>query len=408
MRIFGLITAVLLFVFANCSANLVKFEISGKVLDERYFPVPGLKLYFSGGQSTTTNGDGKFNVSIESTSYDVFIYDYANLNATVYRGLSTNTPELTFFGNTSSKYVNTDIVKVNFLPVPQGRTAIIKFVSDNIFSCKEVTASAGEKSKILSVDYPSTKDYINGRIIYLEKTGMSYEKYSEKTVTVMKDNYNQSVSFDSASYYTKPENSSVIIYPPPGESERKIFSVYADFLSLHRNSEFVLNQTEGDIISTKVLTPQTLPYGYRLKIVGSSFYKGGSGYDSYFYSYPGATYNINTETPPTLNSPQDKLYGVNDNTVFSYEWGSGTGIYVIHFHCFDPVGDLYIATTDKMVKSPVSSLSTILKGTEYSWSVTKYLTYVSTDAFVRPKDFSNDVGYRANLYSEMRTFRTKF
>jgi hypothetical protein len=407
MKISRLLIVLILLAFINCEASQ-RYEISGKVLDERYFPVPEVKVYFSGGVSTVTNKEGKFSVVLESSTYDVFIYDYSNLNATVYKGLSTPNPELTFFGNTSSKYVNTDIMKVNFLPVPQGRTAVIKFISDKVFNSKEVIASSGERTKILTVDYPNTKDYINGRIIYLEKSPQNYERFSEKSVTIMKDNYNQSVVFDSSSYYSKPGDGYVTVYLPGQESEKKSFEIYADFLSLHRNSEFLLNQTEGDIISTKVLLPQNLPYGFRIKITGSADFKGGSGYDSYFYSYPGATYNINSETPPTLNSPQDKLYGVNDNTQFSYEWGSGTGVYVVHFHCFDPVGDVYIVTTDRSIKSPVNSMKEILKGTEFSWSVTKYLTYISTDSFVRVKDFANDVGYRANSYSEMRTFRTKF
>jgi hypothetical protein len=396
---------LLFFFYRTVSAGT---EISGKVLDENYFPVPGLTLYFTGGFSTKTNSDGKFKITLNSSTYDVFVYDYSNLNAVVYRNLTTPTPELTLFGNTSSKYVNTDIMKVNFLPVPQGKTAIIKFISDQIFNSKEVVASSGEKTKIITVDYPSTKEYINGRIIYLEKSPQNYERFSEKTVTIQKDNYNQSVMFDSNSYYSKPGDSYLTIYMPGQESEKKSFEVYADFLSLHRNAQFSLNLTEGDIISTKVLIPQTLPYGYRIKITGSGQYKGGSGYDSYFYSYPGATYNINYETPPALESPQDKLYGANDNTQFSYELGSGTGIYVVHFHCFDPVGDFYVVTIDRNIKSPLSSVKDILKGTEYSWTVTKHLTYVNVDSFVRPKDFANDIGYKATTYSEMRTFRTKF
>jgi len=407
MRISGIIAALFLLALADCFA-LQRFEISGTVLDERYFPVPEVKVYFTGGVSTTTNRDGKFKVVIESLTYDVFIYDYSNLNSTVYRGLTTPNPELTLFGNTSSKYVNTDIMKVNFNPVPQGRTAIIKFISDKVFFSREVSASSGERTKIITVDYPSTKDYINGRIIYLEKTPTGYERFAEKPVTIMKDNYNQSVMFDSSSYYQKPGDSYVTVYLPGQESEKKSFTVYGDFLSMHRNSEFIMNQTEGDIVSTKVLIPQTLPYGFRIKVAGSSSFKGGSGYENYFYSYPGATYNINSETPPTLSAPQDKLYTVNDNTQFSYEWGSGTGVYVVHFHCFDPVGDVYVVTMDRNLKSPTGQMKEILKGTEFSWSVTKYLTYTSADSFVRVKDFANDVGYRACTFSEMRTFRTKF
>lgn len=402
---FIILIIFLFFSFGTASARL---DISGKVLDERYFPVPNLTLFFTGGASTKTNSEGKFKISLDVPTYDVFIYDYANLNGVVYRGLTTTTPELTLFGNISSKYVNTDIMKVNFLPVPNGKTVIIKFISDQIFSSKEVIASPGEKTKLITVDYPSTKDYINGRIIYIEKSPQSFDRFSEKAVTILKDNTTQSVIFDSNSYYSKPGDSYLTVYLPGQESEKKSFQVYADFLSLHRNSELLLNTTEGDIISTKVLIPKNLPYGYRIKITGSNQFKGGSGYDSYFYSSPGATYNIDSETPPLLDAPQDKIYTVNDNTIFSYEWGSGTGIYVVHFHCFDPVGDFYVATTDRNIKSPLPYVKDILKGTEFSWSVSKYLTYTSMDAFVKTKEFANDVGYRAITYSNLRTFRTKF
>lgn len=390
------------------SDNSSTTAISGRVLDERYFPVPNLSLYFTGGASTKTDNDGNFKINLNVVTYDVYIFDYANFNGVVYKGLTTTTPELTFFGSTYAKYVNTDIMKVYFPPVPSGRTVTLKFVSDKVFNSKEQIASAGETQKLITVEYPFTKDYLNGRIFYIEKTPTSYEKFAEKTVTILKDNTTQSVAFDSTMNYSKPGDSFVTIYLPQQSADRKYFDVYADFLSLHRNSQILLNETEGDIISTKVLVPQILPYGYRIKLIAGSSYKNGTGYDIYTYSYPGSTYNISMETAPMLSSPQDKSYTVNDNTLFSYEWGSGTGIYVIHFHCFNPVGDFYVVTTERTISSPINAQKDILKGYEFSWSVTKYLTYTSTDAFVKLKDFNNDVGYFAKTYSELRTFRTKF
>ena len=179
-------------------------------------------------------------------------------------------------------------------------------------------------------------------------------------------------------------------------------------MSLHRNAELLLNTTEGDIISTKVLVPQTIPFGYRLKIVGNGFDKGGIGFENFVYSYPNASYNLTSETPPKLEAPQDKLYTVNSNTLFSYDWGSGIGIYVVHFHCYDPVGDFYIVTNDRNIPSPISFAGSILKGTEFSWVVAKYLTYMSVDDYVKPRNYANDIGYKAILTSELRTFRTKF
>ena len=45
---------------------------------------------------------------------------------------------------------------------------------------------------------------------------------------------------------------------------------------------------------------------------------------------------------------------------------------------------------------------------EFRWRVNKYLTYFSVDDFVKPSAFKNDIGYKAILYSEERTFKTGY
>ena len=403
MKNFLLVLAVLFsrIVFAG---NIT--EIKGVVLDQKYFPVPKVTVYTNSGASTKTDKDGKFKLYVDKTPYDLYVMDYAVSTGVVYRNLTTSDPEIMLFGYTSSKYANTEVLKVEFPSVPSGRTAILKFISDDIFYSNDVIASPGETSKILTIDFPSSKDRINGRIIYLEKTSQKFERFSERAVTIIKNYYPQTIIVDLTTY-TQPGDSYLTVYMPTQDFDRKSFSIFADFLSMHRNAEMLLNSTEGDIVSTKVLVPQNLPFGYRIKINGSCIIKNNYGFENYFYSYPGSNENINTETPPMLDAPQDKFWGVNNNTKFSYDWGSGTGIYIAHFHCFDPVADFYVVTTDRNIPSPLSYAKSILTGVEYSWSVSKYTTYLSVDDFVKVKNFSNDLGYRAILNSELRTFRTK-
>jgi len=396
---------VLLILFSTQSFAL---DIKGRLLDERYFPVPKIEVYVTNGGSTVTDNNGIFKLTTTGTSYDLTVIDLATNVGVLYKNLTIDNPEIFLFGNRSSKYVNTEVVRVNFPPVPQGRTELIKFVSDEIFYSQDVIAYAGETSKLISVDFPSNKKQINGRIIFLEKSPYSFEKYGERAVTIIKDNYLQTIIFDSLTVFSKPGDAYISLVLPTTDFDRKGFSVYADFLSLHRNAEILLNTTEGDIISTKVLVPLSLPFGYRLKIVGNAYNKGGVGFENFIYSYPEATYNLSIEEPPKLESPQDKLYTINANTIFSYEWGSGIGIYVIHYHCYDPVADYYIATTERNITSPLGFASNILKGVEFSWTVSKYMTYLSVDDFAKPRAFANDLGYKAISTSDMRTFRTKF
>ena len=382
--------------------------IKGRLLDERNFPVPNVSISISYGGGGTTDANGKFKLSSDKFPYNLTVFDAANAIGVTYLGLSVLNPELTFFGVKASRYVNTEVVKVNIMPVPSGRSVLIKFVSDDIFFSNDVIFSPGETQKIITVDWPSASNSINGKIIYLEKTNESYKKYGEKPITITKDFYPLTISFDSLYHFTDPGNSFITLFLPILDYNKKGFSVYADFLALHRNAEILLNTTEGDIYSTNVPVPQSLPLGFRLKVSGNGFYKDGAGFVNYVYSYPGTSMNINSETPPKLSAPQDKFYGVSENTQFSYDWGSGTGIYVVHFHCFDPVGDFYVVTNDRQINSPIGYAGSILSGEEFKWYVSMYLTYFSVDDFVKPKAFRNDVGYKAVTYSETRIFRTTF
>ncbi len=402
--------AVIIFLLIFSASSIVQSQhnIQGRVLDERNFPVPKLSIYISNGGTAVTDNDGYFKASAGSLPYNLTIYDASNNNAVFYSSLSRKDPELIFFGSKSTRYTNTEVVKVITNPIPNGRNAIIKFISDDIFYSQDVYMSSGETSKILTVDWPSKSDYINGRVIYLERTSKGYEKYGERTITVTKGQYPMSVIFDSSLVYQNPGTSNITVYlPSASDYESKGFKVYTDFLSLHRNAQIIINQTEGNIISTKVNVPTNLSLGYRLKISGEAFRSDGSGFISYTYSYPGSSLNIESYDLPYLDAPQDKYWGVSTNTIFSYEWGSGTGIYVVHFHAYDPVGDFYIVTRDKNIPSPLGYSSGTLSGNEYSWSVAKYIPYISTDDYTKPRVFANDLGFKAILFSDKRTFRIK-
>ena len=396
---------IILVMLVLISVKSFSFEITGKVLDERYFPVPNLSIAVSGGFLTKTNKDGTFSATTDNSNYDLFLYDLSSSVGVLYKDLSTYTPELIFFGLNASRNINSEFVKIELPALANGRSAIIKFISEDVYSCEDVFVSSGEKNKVLNINFPAFLTRLNGRIVYLEKTPNSYEKYYEYPITIIKEGYPQTVYLDSMSLGRTPGTSNVVVYPPAFAYDSKGFSVYADFLSQHRNAELTLNVTEGDIVSSKIIIPQSLPYGYRLKIEGRGALKNGGSFVSNTYSYPGATLNIPTETAPKLDAPQDKYWGVSNNTIFSWDCGSGTGIYVAHFHSFAPVGDFFVVTRDRNLKNPKSFAGGILDGNEYSWQVSKYLTYTSVDDYAKPRMFANDLGYKAVLTSELRTYR---
>lgn len=387
--------------------NVFSAEIRGRLLDERYFPLPDIIVAIAGGRSTKTDSKGNFVLYTDKSSYNLFVIDLSNSRGALYLDLTTQTPELFLFGSKSSKNVNTDILRIEFPQVSREKNVILKFISESIYYSQDVYASGGESNKVLTVEYPSYTNFLNGKVLYLEKTQASFDRYGEKNITIAKDAYPQTVIFDSLIRFENPGESFITLYPPAFAYDRKKFSVYVDFLSLHRNSSILLNTTEGDIIGTKVLVPLNLPYGYRLRVEGENYFKRGDGFINLQYTYPGASLNLPTETPVKLDEPQDKYWYANDKTRFSWDWGSGTGIYVVHFHSYNPVGDFYVVTNDRSVYSPFTYSKDVLDGNEYSWKVIKYLTYLSVNDYVKPRIFSNDLGYKAVTESEMRTFKKK-
>ncbi|MCE1163941.1 MAG: hypothetical protein LWX07_00905 [Bacteroidetes bacterium] len=396
----------LLVLLLALSAPSFCIEIKGRIIDERYFPVPNISVVSSKGGGDKTDKYGNFVLNAESFPIDILLYDYSGNIGVIYKNVNTQNPEMFFFGLQASRNINTEIMKIEFPAIPQGRSAIIKFVSDDVFSCDDVFASAGDKMKVLTILFPAYQTRLNGKVIYLEKTSTSFDKYYEFPVTVIKESgYIQNVVIDQMSTVSNPGESYVTIYPPAFAYDTKGFSVYADFLSLHRNSEITLNTSDGDIISSKIIVPQTLPYAYRLKVEGRAGYKKGEGFVSYTYSYPGSNLNISTETAAKLDAPQDKYWGVSNNTQFAWDWGSGTGIYVAHFHAFSPAGDFYVVTRERSTNFPKGISNGILDGNEYSWEVSKYTTYTSVDDFIKVRQYANDLAYKAIMTSELRTFR---
>lgn len=405
--VFLLFFRVSVVLFCLVSSNAFAILVTGKVIDEKGFPVPEITVYTNSNGSATTDSEGKFILNTDKTPFDISLWDNSNSVGIIYRGISLTTLELILFGNASERNANTEALKVEFNTIPKGKSAIIKFVSSELFYSEPITASSGEKNKVLTVTWPSKTNTINGKIIYIEKSNTTYDKYSEKAYTVLKDFYPQIVRFDSASAYSSIWESYLTVYLPSAAVDKKGFSVSADFLSLHRNSEMLINSMDGDLIMTKCMVPGSLSYGYRLKLTGYGINNNGSGYNYMIYTYPGSVVTIQPETPPALTSPQDKFYGVSGNTEFGYEWGSGTGVYVINFHSYNPVGDFYIVTKEKFVSSPMEFASGILKGEDFSWNVTKYMTYVTTNDFVKPLQFGNDLSVKSVSFSETRTFKKK-
>lgn len=410
MRIIRIILFAAIFpmlLIANALCGEITRVVSGKVLNEKNFPLYNIKVLINGVE-TNTDALGKFKMLNVKYPYDAVIAERSSATAVIYKGLSIENPDLILFGPLKPRNIQSATINLRFPEIPAGSSAVIKYISPDVFYCEDVSVFPGEKSKTIIVEWPASKKTLNGSVIFLQKTCTSYQQYMEKSQSLFKKTAPFEMSFDNALVASNTKTSNMVVYLPFVDYNTNGYTISADFFSYNRNSEILLAKEEGSITSGKSIIPSKLPISYRLKVSGFVDYKDGSGFVNYTYVKPGASINLTMESPPELYAPADKFPGATGATEFSYSSGSGTGIYVVKYHSVNPEMNFYVVTNELRTNLYYLSRSEFRKAesVEFKWSIKKYITYFSVDDFVKPNQFQNDIGYKAVLYSAERTFKT--
>jgi len=394
---------VLLLLFCMFLNESYSITVSGRVLDERRFPIPGVVVTI--GSTVTTDANGKFSIPEVTAPYRVSVTNQSTNTTVLYDGLSIANPDLILFGNSIGKNANTAYMDVIVEGIPANTRGIIKFISTGTSYCKEEEIVSGEERKQIVVKWPAGDRSITGTIMYLEKDSRQFTRYAQRSVTLYKDSYPQSIKLNSFNTYENVNSALLTIYLPGKEFATKEFSIWADFLGYDRNSEIRLTTQNANIISAETFVPAILPMSFKLKVKAECFNSKGDGFINYTYTYPGSVINLTYETPPEIASPSNDFRNVNAKTIFSYTEGSGAGVYVVNFHCLYPESDMYIVTTGREMYFPGDAS---LKNANFTWNVAKYIPYFNTDSFVKPKNFNNEYSYEAVSYSKTYTFKTEW
>lgn len=393
--------------FSSGKPKNIASTVSGKVLDEKNFPVPNAKVTVSG-KEVQTDLSGKFIIPNVSFPYDAVIADRLTSTAVIYKNLSIDNPDLILFVKQNPRNINSAVINVTFPEIPDGSSAVIKFISKDIFYCEDTEIYSREKNKTLTVYWPIVKKELKGEVIFVQRNETKYEVFKKISSVLRNNSAPFEVEFKKDSFNIR--TSDITIYLPYKDYKLKGYYVNADFFDFDRNSKLMLAKHEENIFRTKCIVPYELPFSYLLKVSGFVDYSDGSGFVNSVYSKPGDVVNLETEIPPELQTPSDKYLGASGNTEFYYSLGSGTGIYVVHFQSINPGLSFYIVTGERSVYLNYLSREEIKRAgsIEFKWNVEKHLTYFSVNDFVKPKIFRNDPGYKAVLYSSERTFKTGY
>lgn len=382
--------------------------ISGRVVDERSFPVPNVKVIVRNSE-VKTDAEGRFKILNVDFPYDLTIAEQYTSTAVIYKNLSTENPELILFGLKNIVSANSAVVSVYFPDIPKGSSGILKFICNDVFYCTETQVLAGEKNKAVKVFWPASAGKLQGKFVFLQRSELQYTSYRISKVTLSKAQNPVTVNFNK-SPEQKINSSEIKIGLPFKNAASKGYSIYADFLTLNRNSQLLLSKKDITDYNSQNVVPSNLFETYRLRISGHAEYNDGSGFVNYTYTKPTSLINLESETPPELQVPSDKLLGASGRTEFYYSLGSGMGIFVIEFKSTNSPISFFIVTAERSAYLSYLSRDEFKRsgGVEFKWKVKKYLTYFSVDDFVRTKQFANDVGYKAVLYSSERTFKTGY
>ena len=81
---------IILVLLIFISLKAFSFEIAGKVLDERYFPVPNISVSVTGGILTKTNKDGTFLLSTDNNNYNLLLFDLSSKCLLLFIVLTSN------------------------------------------------------------------------------------------------------------------------------------------------------------------------------------------------------------------------------------------------------------------------------------------------------------------------------
>jgi hypothetical protein len=383
-------------------------SVVGRVVNERNFPVPFAKVIINNAE-VETDKSGVFRIPNVTFPYDAVVAVKTTATAVLYKKLSIDNPELILFGKSIGGNAISAAIEVTFPEIPSGSSAILKFISTDSYYSEEKEVFHGEKSKSILVYWPATKNILNGNVVFIQRSSTDYQQYSEKVVSIFKNSAPFKANITAASS-ANIKTSDLVVYVPFKDYTTKGYSIFANFQSYKSNADVLLTKEEGDIHRTKSIIPSSLPVAYRLKISGFVDFKDGSGFTNYVYSQPGATVNLETETPPEPQTPSDNFLGANGNTEFYYSLGSGTGIFVVEFHSAYPAMSFYIVTDQRSTNFSYLSRREFKNAgsVEFKWRVKKYLTYFSVNDFVKPAELRNDIGYKAVLYSKERIFKTGY
>lgn len=393
-------------VSSSGNGGIISF-LNGRVIDERGFPIQGVKV-LTGGTEKITDLNGNFSFQNIGTPYDITIAERYTSTAVMYKELTVVNPELVLFGEQNEYFANAVNLNIRFPKIPEGSSSIIKFISKSVFTSTQADVSEGDSIESISVSWPLNRNNLEGELMFIMKNKEVFQYVKRQAISISKGRNSYDINFDTKKE-RKLTNSNLKLYFYDKSYEVNKLKLSVNFFNYDKNSDINLAQEYGSGNIFKMIIPDKFSESVKFKITGIAESKNGQGFISYNYASPGEAVKVAGESPPEPETPLNNFLAVDGDTRFSYSAGTGAGIYVLEFKSTNPVLNFFIVTRERETYFKYLSRSEFNSSNiSFDWRVRKYLTYFNTDDFVKPALFKNDFSYKAVLYSQRRSFKTGY
>lgn len=320
------------FLFFNSCDNSVDptfGSVSGKLYGYNHTAIENLKVTIQD-RSVYTSADGSFTLNGISYPYDVIITDSVRRKATVYKKLSVNNIGLYFDQYSGSNYSAAIYVRIQGESLPNDKKWKVIFTDrENVNEYAEVTGINPTAGLLLNMD----KNIVSGRLIALsykkDNNGKitSYDNFGTYPLYNIQSGNTYNYWFDSLSLAFNPGEqtvtASINVAAVPYSTE-----FYLSFGTINRpvNFGYTFSYLTGNYFNFKI--PTDLPLPFSTVIINNTTLSSGFSYQEYNV-FPNSNNDLIVNVPPIPLSPVEDAKNVNNETQFSFNSGSGKGVFEI-------------------------------------------------------------------------------
>lgn len=392
--------------FSSCD-NVVDSpsgSVTGKLLSYNHSPIENLKVTIQE-QSVMTSADGSFTLNNISYPYDVIITDSANRKASIFKDINVNNIELPLKEYGGAGYHADINVQIADSRLQIGKKWKVIF-TDREFINGYTELSGINPSANIFLDM--NKNITSGILIAIsfirDNNGniTSYENFGSYHVYNIQSGNTYNYTFDSLSTSLNPGeqnvSASLSVTPAPYSTE-----YFLSFGTKNKpvNYGYTFSYLSGIYINLKI--PTGLPLPFTTVILNNTVSNSGNSYQEFTVN-PNIFNVLTINTPPVPISPADGAENVNNQTPFSFNSGTGNGIYEIElinnsrFSRYKIITSQQDFTLEGLDKLGFGNINNNI----FDWNVSKTGPANSMDDFVtnyfnQQNHFSSESTYRRFL-----------